>query len=278
VGLIVAIFASVLGSAQEHGYTYGAQNGRLYRLTLPSGNPEPIDGTGGQYAGIQVLASSKTGELYGLSQSPAELFLVDTDSGELTNRGPIAVGPDQTASGLAFDANGRLLLLANGHPQSALYEVDPTDASTSFVMWINSNDAVRIAISGTTCYVLGWLGKLHRVDLSTGDVVDLPGSSGWWVQDVSFDRLGQLWGIESPVDPHFGCIYKHIVRFDLVNGGHVQVAQLPADDDTCMFPLAIRPDQVFPVPADNRAGLALMAILIAGVGFIALIGRKGYLG
>jgi len=261
-------------SAQEYGYTYGAQSGTLYRVTIPSGNTEAIAG-GPLPPDIESFAVSSNGTIYALSTTSDELFSVDAATGTTSNLGPIEVGPDQYPTGLAFDGDGRLLMLANANPQSALYAIDLASAEATFVTWINSNEVTHFAISGTSCYARGaWYGNLFSIDISTGDVMELPNASTYLVHDLSFDGSGQLWGTEIIFDPHFGCEIKHLVRFNLDTGEHIRVTQLPVANGECFWPLAIQTDQTISISTQGPVGLTVLVLLIAGLGFALLIGRR----
>lgn len=274
-GLIVTISVTFSVSAQEVGYTYGAQSGTLHRLTLPSGNTEPI--AGGPLPGdIESFAISSNGVIFGLSTNSHDLFSVDTVTGATTNLGSIDVGPDQYPVGVAFDGDGRLLMLANANPQSALYEIDPANSTASLVLWIDSNEVTTFAISGTRCYALGPSnGNLFSVDLSTGEVSELPGASTYLVHDLSFDGAGQLWGIESLIDFSWGCTGNFLVRFDLATGGYTQVAQLPYANGLCFSPLAISANQPASIPTQGPLGLTVLVLTIGGLGLAYLVGRMG---
>jgi len=276
LGLIVAMSVTNSVASQDVGYTYGAQGGLLYRVDIPSGTAEPI-AVGPLPENIQGFAVSSNGLVYGIDRNTHELFSVDTATGTTINHGAIDVGPSQFPVGLAFDGDGRLLMLANANPQSALYEIDPATATTSFLLWIDSNEVETFAISGTRCYALGTsaFGSLFSVDLSTGNVSELSGASTSRVFDLSFDGTGQLWGIESFFDFQFGCTGNFLVRFDLTTGEYTQISLVPNTSGLCYLPLAILPDQPASIPTQGLLGLAVFVLVLGGLGVVLLIGRMG---
>lgn len=274
IGLIVALAGPLMASAQEYGYTHGDSSGTLYRVEIPSGSAAPVGDSGG---GFRSFALSPEGLLFGLSFDGA-LHLVDTVTGGTTNNGTIAVQPGEYPTGLAFDRHGRLLVLANAHPQSALYEVDPESATANFLLWIDSDMVTSIAISGPTCYASTSWGNLFTVDLSTGATSELPGSSGGYytsVDDLGFDGSGQLWGVEQRFSPISGCLGNYLVRFDLSTGGYTRVAPLAPGVSECLAPLAIEQIPNLPVPAQGPIGNAALILAITGLGFAILLSRSG---
>lgn len=263
-----------MASAQEYGYTHSGFSGTLYRVAIPSGSMETVGQLGGEY---RSFAISSEGLLYGLSAFGDEVFLVDTITGAATNLGTLTVGPDEYPTGITFDQEGRLLMLASANPQSALYEVDPANLSASLVTWIDSNAISSIAISGADCYAASPYGGLFAVDISTGSVSELPGSSGGYYQrvhDLSFDGRGQLWATEEQSDPISGCAANYLARFNLTTGEYSRIVQLPVPEYECLFPLAIQPIPVIPVPAQGSVGIALVILAIASVGFVILLRRS----
>lgn len=269
---IIGLAIPCLAVAQEYGYTYGQQSGLLYRVSIPSGDTLTI---GGEVFDLQSFAFSPNGELYGLRSSDPSLMRVDVSTGETTALGVVSVPPGQEPSGISFDGEGRLLMLANASPQSALYEINPATLSSSLVTSVDNDTLTKIAISGSTCYALDYQGRLFAVDLATGDVSDLPGSTASGILDISFDRHGQLWGIESPPHPVVMCESKFLVRLDLATGEPIRVVPLPSNDRDCLWQIAIQPDQAIAVPIHGPIGTLVMVVILSFLGTAFLVLRKG---
>lgn len=273
IGLIFAVSATSSVAAQDVGFTYASHSGVLYRFDIQSGTTEPIPG-GPLPGDIQGFTVSSNGVIFGLSRDTGDLFSVNPASGATTTHGTIDVGPDQIPTGLAFDGDGRLLMLANANPQSALYEINPETATASFLLWIDSNEVGTFAVSGTSCYALGpppW-GSLFSVDLTTGEVSELSGAT--MVHDLSFDGAGRLWGMYVWSDFWSPCHGHGLVRFNLATGEYTRVTDLP-DTYGCLFPLAILPDQPESIPTHDPVGLTVFALILGGLGLLFLIGRVG---
>lgn len=272
IATIIGLATPLLAVAQEYGYTYGQQSNLLYRVSIPSGDTHPV---GGFVYELQSFAFSPNGELYGLGNSDPSLTRVDVSTGEMTTLGTVSVPPGQEPSGISFDGEDRLLLLANASPQSALYEINPATISASLITSVDSDTLTKIAVSGQTCYALDYQGRLFAVDLATGGVSSLPGSTASGILDISFDHNGQLWGIESPPHPVLMCESKFLVRFNLTTGEPIRVVQLPTTDGDCLWPLAIQPDQALAIPAHGPIGTLFMVIFLAFLGTVVLLLRKG---
>lgn len=273
LGLIVAASVTSPLAAQDVGFTYASHTGILYRFDIQSGNTEPIPG-GPLPGDIMGFTVSSSGVIFGLSMNTSDLFSVDPSTGLTINHGTIDVGPDQIPIGLAFDGDGRLLMLANANPQSALYEIDPESATANFLLWIDSNEVGTLAVSGTSCYALGpppW-GSLYSVNLSTGEVSELAGAP--MVYDLSFDGAGRLWGLYVWSDFWTPCHGHGLVNFDLATGEYARVTDLP-DTYGCLFPLAILPDQPGSIPTQGTVGMIVFALILGGLGIVFLIGRGG---
>lgn len=275
IGFIVAISATISISGQEIGYTYGAVGGTLHSVTIPSGFTDQIS-AGILPGGFESFAISPNGVVFTYSASTNSLYSIDTVTGTVVDLGTVSVGPNQLPAGLAFDGEGRLLMLANANPQSALYEIDTADATASFVLWIDSPEVTSFAISGGECFALGDMAhSLFSVDLSTGDVTELPGAFTGGIHDLSFDGTGQLWGIKSYRHPQGGCTANVLVRFDIVTGAHTEVSLLNGPTDECFIPLAIITDQPDSIPTLGLLGLTVFALIVGCLGLIFAIARRG---
>jgi len=269
-GLIVLISSPLFVSAAEYGYTHDYLT--LNRVAIPSGRVEIIGEP--LYLDIRSLALSPDGQLYGLleaSQGAPELCLLDTDTGQPTIIGSLEVGDLQDPTALTFHPDGRLLLLANGYPQSILYEVDPTTAGLTQILAINSYDVVSIAFFGDSCYAASAY-RLNEVDLLTGDVTELPeGFGGFysWMGPICFDGSGQLWAIEQR-GHQFGCEISNLVSFDLATGEVIRVVEIPQPNGLCHGPLAIFQGPPVPVPAQGPIGYTLLILAVATLGALIL--------
>jgi hypothetical protein len=273
IGLIVAVSVTSSLAAQDIGFTYASHSGILYRFDIPLGSTEPIPG-GPLPGDIQGFTISSNGVIFGLSRNTRDLFSVDPETGATINHGTIDVGPDQFPIGLAFDGDGRLLMLANANPQSALYEIDPETATASFLLWIDSNEVGTFAISGTSCYALGPppYGSLFSIDLSTGEASELSGAP--MVYDLSFDGAGRLWGIYVWADFWSPCHGHGLVRFNLATGEYSRVTDLP-DTNGCLFPLAILAGQPDSIPTQGPLGLTVFVLILGGLGIVFSVLRMG---
>jgi len=264
-----------LVSAAEYGYTHDYLT--LNRVSIPSGHVEIV----GEPLNLDIrsLALSPDGQLYGLlevsQQGAPELSLLDTDTGQPTVIGSIEVGDLQDPTALTFHPDGRLLLLANGYPQSILYEVDPITAGLTQILAINSYYVVSIAFFGDSCYAAS-AHRLNEVDLSTGEVTELPGGFGGyytWMGPICFDDSGQLWAIEQR-GHQFGCEISNLVRFDLATGEAIRIAEIPQPNGLCHYPLAIFQGPPVPVPTHGPIGTTVLILALATLGALILAVRR----
>lgn len=273
---VVMVTFGVTAHSEDVGYSYDFSS--LLRIDLATGNVAPVGDPTYLPGGVRYFALDTGGHLFGLSWND-ELMSFDTSTGAVETHGTVTVPAGQFPDGLEFDLSGRLLLLAQSHPQSALYEVDPATAATTFLIWIDGDDIHGLAISARGAYAVRRGHSISEIDLATGSVTDLPGDGGntfTSIDDLSFDGRGRLWAIEQLVGPVPPCQANTLVRFDLTTGDYAPMAPIPAGSPpTCLPALAIESMPADPaIPILGPVGLMASVVLVVAAGVALLYFRR----
>jgi hypothetical protein len=267
----------------------------LYRLDLSSGAATVVGSGFGNVGGVAVadvdsLAFAPDGTLYAVADSPQALFRVSTSTGRATLVGQFREGgqtldPSTNLNGaLGFTCSGKLLM--SSRTQRRLYEVD---AATASVRAVGSLAAALggLAAIEDSLFGLGVEGSegLYRIAESDAAANRLPSALGGRVYRggaIAFGADGRLFAAFDNY-PQSGPTLAELARDTGAVLREVAITRPQLDnraDDRPVRALAIAPPVCGPfvgngpgavsIPALDARTLALLALLLGAIAFVAL--------
>lgn len=249
--LVLAVPTAVLASPVLYGLDWNTR--MLFGIDPGTAQTTPV-GSNGLLA--NSLAFAGDGRLYSTMSGRLGVLDPGTGAASVVNA---ATGRPRMA--LAFDSGFGTLYGLDFDNAGQLWRVDPATGTTTLVGSTGLRLASSLAIdSRNQAYVAetfgfaeGGQGRLFRIDLDTGTVLQTVGRIGQGITALAFDDEDRLFGV--------GLISDDLLRIDTATAVATVIGRLPYGD---VRGLAFVPTAPNAVPAPASLALALAALVLAG--------------
>lgn len=253
----------------------------LYQLDLATGQSTQRGPIASVFADIESLTLDSAGRLLGIDDATKTLIQIDLQNGATASvsslRGNLssALPPSGGDPSLAFTCDGQLIAAT---VTGRLFKLDPNAGSP---IQIGSGTTLPLkitdlAVRGNDLYGLGE-DRLYRIDISNGTAKGVGTFGGALFSSgggLSFDVDGTLWAISDRGDAN-----SLIYRIDPTSGTPTPVGSTPIKG---IESLAIAPTQCpavseippLQIPASSRQNLAVLVLLLGGMGLWRLLRRN----